>query len=59
MDSGIIIIVCYIGHDGGKLEAELLEKEFSNLSSKKYNILKYQFLNKLNSPYVLAIEKIK
>ncbi len=57
MDKGIIIVVCYIGHDGGKLEAELLESEFSTISSKNYNVLKYQFLNKLNSPYILAIEK--
>ncbi len=57
MDKGIIIVVCYVGHDGGKLEAEMLEKEFSMLSSKTYNVLKYQFLNKLDSPYVLAIEK--
>ncbi len=58
MDTGVIIVVCYVGHDGGKLEAELLEQEFSSLSSKNYNVLKYQFLNKKNSPYILAVNKV-
>ncbi len=58
MNKGIIIIVCYVGHDGGKLEADLLEKEFTALSSKYYNVVKYQFLNKTNSPYIIAIEKV-
>ncbi len=54
IDSGIIVIVVYVGHDDG-CEARDIEKYCSNLD-KKYKVLKYQFLNRNNPPYILAIK---
>ncbi len=51
---GIIVIVVYRGHDDAK-EAVALEKFLSNVD-KKYDVLKYEFINRSTSPYILAIK---
>ena len=56
---GIITIGVYTGHDNGK-EAKDVESYLLTLDQKKYNVLKYDFINRINnSPYLIAIEKIK
>lgn len=54
---GIIIIALYIGHPGGKSESVAIEHYTNNLDSSKYHVLKYQFTNKIDAPYLLIIEK--
>jgi len=55
---GIISIILYIGHDGGLEEANTVEDFAVNLDGKEYSVIKYQFINRYNSPYVIIIEKL-
>ena len=57
--NGYICITVYIGHKNGKIEDDELMSFISSLSSSKYNILQYKFLNKNNSPYTIIIEKVR
>lgn len=55
---GVIVIVVYHGHDGGKDEKEMILKHVVHLDQQKYNVLKYGFINqKNNPPFIIAIEK--
>lgn len=56
-NEGIIVLVIYTGHPGGREERDLLLKMVADLDNKEYNVLNYKFLNQLNSPEVLAIKK--
>lgn len=56
---GLILITLYIGHQGGQEEANAVEQFSSQLPSSTYNVLRYQFINKANAPYVIAIQKTK
>lgn len=56
---GVCIVVVYTGHEAGKIESERILKHTANLNRYQYNVLKYDFINKLNPPYVIAIEKRK
>ena len=55
--NGSIFLVVYIGHLQGKEEGIALDQFVSTLSSKEFNVSKYQMLNKNNAPYVIEIEK--
>ncbi|MTI61518.1 MAG: methyltransferase domain-containing protein [Firmicutes bacterium] len=55
--SGIIVIVIYTGHKGGKTEREILLNYSAGLNQDKYNVLYYHFINQDCSPEVLAIKK--
>ncbi|CAG7646794.1 class I SAM-dependent methyltransferase [Paenibacillus allorhizosphaerae] len=55
---GIITVVLYTGHPGGKEEANAVEAWAAALPQKAYQVLQYRFFNqKNNPPYLLAIEK--
>lgn len=55
---GLLLLVVYVGHEGGKKEAEELEAFIQSLPFKDYMALKYQYINPANNPpYILAIEK--
>jgi len=55
---GIIVLVVYHGHDGGEEEKETILKYVVRLDQKKYNVLKYGFINQRNNPpFIIAIEK--
>lgn len=57
---GIIILVIYTGHEGGKEERDALLKYSSDLNYKKYNVLNYKFLNQPGPPpEIIAIKKRK
>lgn len=59
-DNGIIIITCYIGHEGGLEEKNEVENFLTNLDQKEFNIIKYEFINQRNYPPVLyGVEKSK
>jgi SAM-dependent methyltransferase len=54
----LIVLVVYHGHEGGKEEKEMLLKYLLELDQKKYNVLRYGFINqKNNPPFILAIQK--
>src|SRR5699024_4884687 len=54
---GLVVIVVYHGHEGGKEEKETILKHISNLDQKHYQVLRYGFINqKNNPPFILAIQ---
>ncbi len=56
--NGVIILVIYSGHSGGKEEKKVLLDFASELNYKKFNVLNYDFLNQPGPPpQVLAIKK--
>jgi len=54
---GVIILVIYHGHENGKLERDEIEAAIKTLDSSQTEVLRYEFLNKKNAPYIIAIEK--
>lgn len=54
---GLIIIALYVGHPGGKKESIAIDAFTSKLDSRYYHVLKYQYTNKVDPPYLLLIEK--
>jgi precorrin-6B methylase 2 len=57
--NGLLLLVVYHGHEGGKEEKEALLEYVTQLNQKNYNVLRYQFINqKNNPPFLLAIQKI-
>src|SRR5690625_5268745 len=55
---GLIVIVVYHGHEGGKDEKETVLKHVVHLDQKKYTVLKYGFINqKNNPPFIIAVQK--
>ncbi|MBP1969568.1 16S rRNA C1402 N4-methylase RsmH [Virgibacillus natechei] len=56
--NGLIVIVVYHGHQGGKQEKESLLEYLTSLNQKEFSVLKHEFINqKNNPPFVLAIQK--
>ena len=56
-DGGIIILVMYLGHQGGQLEQKRLLEYARSLDAKEYNVLHYRFVNQdKDPPQVLAIK---
>ena len=59
-ENGIIIITCYIGHDGGIEEKDGVENLLANLDQKIFNVIKYEFMNQKNyPPVVYGVEKTR
>ncbi|MEK4084916.1 class I SAM-dependent methyltransferase [Psychrobacillus sp. FSL K6-1415] len=57
---GIIVLVVYHGHLGGKEEKDSILHYVQNLSQSFVHVLSYQFLNQQNDPpFIIAIEKMK
>ena len=56
---GVIILVIYHGHEAGKHERAELEHLISTLPQATTQVLRYEFLNKKDAPYIIAIEKNK
>lgn len=58
LPGGMVVIVAYVGHDGGEAEAEALEAYVRSLPLHEYLVLKYAYINPNNEPpYIIAIEK--
>lgn len=54
----LIVLVVYHGHEGGKEEKNAVLEYVINLDQKKYNVLRYGFINqKNNPPFIVAIQK--
>lgn len=57
---GIIVLVVYHGHEGGKEERDDVLTYVESLSQKQVHVLRYDFLNQKNDPpFILALEKVK
>jgi hypothetical protein len=55
---GIVTIVLYTGHSGGSEEAQAVEAWAAQLSTARFQVLRYQFINRANhAPYLLAVVK--
>jgi len=55
----VIILAIYYGHEEGKAERNFIEKSVETLDTSATSVLKYEFLNKSNAPYIIAIEKVR
>lgn len=57
---GLIVLVIYHGHEGGKTEKDLVLQHVTQLDQKQYSVLQYGFINqKNNPPFIVAIQKRK
>ncbi|QQY80644.1 class I SAM-dependent methyltransferase [Keratinibaculum paraultunense] len=57
-NNGLLLITCYVGHDGGKEEQEIVEIFLKSLDQKMYNVLQFKFINQRNNPPILyGVEK--
>jgi len=57
-NNGLIVLVIYSEHEGGRKEKNAVLEFSSNLDYKKYNVLHYNFINqKMNPPEVVVINK--
>ena len=57
---GIIVLVVYYGHDGGKEEKEEVLNYVQSLPQKYIHVLRYEFINQKNDPpFIIALEKAK
>ncbi|WP_397539688.1 class I SAM-dependent methyltransferase [Rummeliibacillus pycnus] len=57
---GMIVLVVYYGHEGGKTERDQVIEYVSNLPQKKVHVLRYEFINQKNDPpFIIALEKMK
>lgn len=55
---GLLLIVVYYGHEGGKLEKGQILSFVQTLSQNDFTVLRYDFLNqKNNPPFLIVIEK--
>ena len=55
---GLMVVVIYLGHEGGRKEQQALLDYAAELDDKKYNVLHYHFINQTGQPpQVLAIKK--
>jgi hypothetical protein len=56
LPGGVITIVAYPGHEGGRTEADALLSWAQTISSQRASVVLYQFLNcKSPSPFLMAI----
>ncbi len=56
--SGLLVLVVYHGHEGGKEEKDALLEYVTKLDQKAYHVLQYRFINQKNDPpFIIAIEK--
>jgi predicted methyltransferase len=56
--SGIVLLMIYHGHEGGKEEKNAVIDFVQELPQQEYSVLQYGFINQKNSPpFLVAIEK--
>ncbi len=57
---GLVVLVVYHGHEGGKQEKDELLSYVQQLPHSYVHVLSYQFLNQVNDPpFIIALEKMK
>ncbi len=58
--NGMIVLVIYHGHVGGKEERDAVIDFVSQLPQKYVHVLRYEFINQKNDPpFIIALEKVK
>lgn len=58
IEGGIMTIACYIGHDKGKEEYEIIKKFLCNIDKAKYGVMEQSFLNRSSvAPRLIVVEK--
>lgn len=56
---GIITLVIYTGHDGGRMEYNAVRNYLSTLPQHDFAVLEYQFINQINNPpLLLAVARL-
>lgn len=58
-EGGRMAVVAYVGHPGGKSEAERVEQLFSSLPAEYWNVLCLNACNRQNAPLLLMVERHK
>lgn len=56
-EGGLMTLVVYTGHVQGQEESNLLQEFVNTLDSAHFDVLRYEWVNRLNAPYLLAISK--
>lgn len=57
---GMIVLIVYHGHEGGKEERDEVIRFVSALPQKYVHVLRYEFINQKNDPpFIIALEKVK
>lgn len=57
--NGLILITFYPGHEAGKNEAFYVGNFLKNLDQKKFQLIKYDFYNQINTPpFLISIRKV-
>ncbi len=57
---GIIVLVIYHGHEGGKEERDAVIEFVKSLPQKYVHVIRYEFINQKNDPpFIIALEKMK
>lgn len=57
---GMIVLVIYHGHEGGKEERDEVIRFVGDLPQKHVHVLRYEFINQKNDPpFIIALEKVK
>lgn len=57
-ENGLLLVTTYVGHREGKNEDKYINEYFSHLDQKKFNVLKFEFINQVNEPPLLyGVEK--
>lgn len=56
--NGLVVLVVYHGHEGGKDEKNTVIDYVINLDQNKFKVLRYGYINQKNDPpFILAIQK--
>jgi hypothetical protein len=50
-------VVAYVGHPGGRVEAEAVAELFSTLPASQWNVLQLLAANRPEAPFLLVAEK--
>ena len=55
---GYLVVVVYHGHEAGKAEKAALLDYFAALPARRFSVLRYGHVNRLNAaPFAVAVEK--
>lgn len=54
---GRMAVVAYVGHPGGRTEAEAVEELFRALPADRWNVLQLLAVNRLAAPFLMVAEK--
>lgn len=56
---GMLVLVCYVGHEEGKKEASLIDDLVCNLDAHYFQVVKIQMMSSTKAPYIYGISKVR